>query len=156
MAGYHLSIPNLSLLHHRLIDDEGFKVKPYRCSANRLTIGVGHNLEAEGLCREAILAQLEFDIAKARKNARDVCQGFFDDLSGPRQDVLTCMAFQLGRDGLAGFAKMLQAIEAKRYATAADQMMRSRWAKQTFARAKRLATMMETGDYEQSFKEGRE
>jgi lysozyme len=109
-------------------------------------------LDAEGLCKEAILAQLDFDIAKRRKWAQGICGGLWHKLNAPRQDVLICMAFQLGRDGLASFSKMLLALEEGRYGTAAREMLASKWAQQTPDRVRRLARIMESGEYERPFK----
>jgi GH24 family phage-related lysozyme (muramidase) len=39
-----------SLLIEQLIEFEGLKLKPYKCTANKLTIGIGRNLEV--VCKE--------------------------------------------------------------------------------------------------------
>ena len=56
--------------------------------------------------------------------------------------VLACMCFQLGKAGTSKFKKMFAAIEAKDYHTAADEMLNSKWAKQTTRRAQAMATIM--------------
>jgi lysozyme len=55
------------------------------------------------------------------------------------------MSFQLGVDGLLGFKQTLDAVKGGRYDEAAFDMLQSRWAQQTPARAKRLAEQMRTG-----------
>ncbi|MFV0678197.1 hypothetical protein [Variovorax sp. tm] len=55
------------------------------------------------------------------------------------------MSFQLGVDGLLGFKHTLALIEEGNYTFAADNMLKSKWADQTPARAKRLANQMRTG-----------
>ncbi|MNL28639.1 hypothetical protein D3C87_1502920 [compost metagenome] len=55
------------------------------------------------------------------------------------------MPFQLGVDGLLGFKSTLALIEEGKYTFAADNMLKSKWAEQTPARAKRLAVQMRTG-----------
>lgn len=112
-----------------------------------MTIGVGHNLDANGLCDEAILAQLKHDINKSRESARRVCRSFFDHLDPVRQDVLVLMVFQLGEKGFAAFAPTLALIEAGKYAAAADRILKSKWAKQTPKRVYRLVKMLEHGEY---------
>ena len=57
------------------------------------------------------------------------------------------MAFNLGVRGLSKFRNALAAMEARDYATAAEEMMDSRWAQQVGGRAARLAVMMETGQW---------
>ena len=58
-------------------------------------------------------------------------------LDSVRFGALLNMAFQMGVDGLLGFKNTLTTIEAGRYESAAEQMLQSRWAKQTPERAKR-------------------
>ena len=53
-------------------------------------------------------------------------------------EVLTQMSYQLGRTGLAGFKKMLNAIKYKDYKEASLQGLQSKWHKQTPQRAERL------------------
>ena len=56
--------------------------------------------------------------------------------------ILTEMVFQLGKNGVRKFKKMLRAITIKDYQEASVQMIDSKWARQTPERAKRLAKMM--------------
>lgn len=39
----------MTKLEKDLIRDEGLRLKPYRCTADKLTIGVGRNLEDNGI-----------------------------------------------------------------------------------------------------------
>lgn len=55
------------------------------------------------------------------------------------------MAFQMGIVGLLGFTNTLAAIKRGDYAAAATGMLASLWARQTPARAKRMADMMRAG-----------
>src|SRR3546814_15555434 len=57
-----------------------------------------------------------------------------------RATALLSMAFQMGAAGLAGFKNSLKLVEQKRWAEAAANMMRSKWAKQTPERAARVTT----------------
>lgn len=52
-------------LESDLIRDEGLVLKPYRCTANKLTIGVGRNLDDNGLRYNEILSLINGD--KSRK-----------------------------------------------------------------------------------------
>ena len=52
------------------------------------------------------------------------------------------MAYQMGLEGVLNFKKMWAAIEVDDYVTAAAEMINSRWAMQTPARANRLADRM--------------
>jgi lysozyme len=66
-------------------------------------------------------------------------------LDDARQGVLVNLAFNIGVAGLLQFKLTLAAVEAGDYATAAADMLLSRWAKQVGARASRLAKQMEFG-----------
>ena len=57
-------------LMYRLIEEEGMKLKPYRCPAGKLTIGVGRNLEDKGLSNEEALFLLQNDIIEAVKELK--------------------------------------------------------------------------------------
>jgi lysozyme len=62
-----------------------------------------------------------------------------------RRVALTSMAFQMGVDGLADFRNSLALVAAGDFAGAADNMLKSLWARQTPERAKRVTEMMRTG-----------
>ena len=49
-------------LRDALIRDEGVRLKPYRDSVGKLTIGVGRNLDDKGLTRAEAEALLDNDI----------------------------------------------------------------------------------------------
>jgi len=55
------------------------------------------------------------------------------------------MAYNLGIAGLNKFRKMWAAIDVADYATAAEEMLDSKWAKQVGVRAIRLSRRMRTG-----------
>jgi Phage-related lysozyme (muraminidase) len=40
---------DITSLEDQLIDHEGLKLEPYECTAGKLTIGVGRNLEDRGI-----------------------------------------------------------------------------------------------------------
>lgn len=63
-----------------------------------------------------------------------------------RQVALTSMAFQLGTGGLAKFKNSLRLVEQKKFSAAADNMLKSRWARQTANRARRVTDMIRTGE----------
>ena len=71
-----------------------------------------------------------------------------------RTDVLISMAYQMGvgnpaqGTGLAGFTTTLGLITQQNFSAAADNMLKSLWAKQTPARAQRHAEVMRTGTYD--------
>lgn len=132
-------------LMYRLIEEEGMKLKPYRCPAGKLTIGVGRNLEDKGLSNEEALFLLQNDIIEAVKELKKAFL-FFDSLNETRQIVLIDMCFNLGINGLKKFKKMIKALENQDFSLASKEMLSSYWAKQVGARARSLALLMETGE----------
>lgn len=74
---------------------------------------------------------------------------WIDDLDVARRDVLVNMCFQMGLTRLSKFVQTLAMVRAGDYKGASEEMLRSRWAEQTFNRAKELAIQMETGEYQQ-------
>ena len=123
--------------------DEGRERFLYPCTAGKLTVGVGHNIEDRGLPGPVIDLLLDLDIDIAVKD----CERFdwWERLSPNRQRAMVNMAFNLGQGKLIGFRRMLAALDRDDYRTAAKEMRDSQWAKQTGARAERLAVLMERG-----------
>lgn len=46
----------------QLVRHEGLRLKPYRCTAGKLTIGIGRNLDDRGISQKEAYAMLERDI----------------------------------------------------------------------------------------------
>lgn len=120
---------------------------PYQCSAGFTTIGYGHNLQANGLTLAQAERLLDDDIDAA---IRDLVVRFpwFEALDPVRQSVLVDMCFNLGIAGLGAFKNTLAAIQRGDYDAASVGMLASRWAEQTGRRARTLAEMMRTGEWQ--------
>ncbi len=123
---------------------EGERLKPYRCTAGKLTIGVGRNLEDRGITAQESAYLLGNDIDH---HWRQLVQAlpWVTQLDAVRQQVLLDMAFNLGIAGLLGFKNTLATIRAGKYEQAAAMMLQSRWAGQVGRRAERLSRMIATG-----------
>lgn len=121
--------------------DEGLRLKPYRCTADKLTIGYGRNLEDVGISKDEAEYLFANDIKEAESELRHAFP-WFEELAETRQDVLVNMCFNLGLTRLLGFKKFLKAVSLGEYETAAHEMMNSAWAEQVGDRAKRLARLM--------------
>lgn len=134
-------------LMRMLIRDEGWRNRMYTCTAGKLTIGVGFNLEANAMCDAAIGAQMRHDIQKAQTQAAGVIGEVWAEMDEVRRDVVTSMVFQMGAGGFAKFTDTIGLIRQKKWAEAADAMVQSKWARQTKKRAQRLSEMMRTGLY---------
>ena len=124
---------------------EGFSKLPYKCPTGHLTIGYGHNLE-NGISKEAAEFILQEDLARAERAVKDAFPWWWK-LDDARQFVLVDMAFNMGLASLKGFKKMLAAIEAGNFETAAKEMLASKWAAQVGRRAVELSKIMEKGEW---------
>jgi lysozyme len=126
---------------------EGFRQFPYRDTRGILTIGYGRNLESRGITEQEASYLLENDVLRALYGLRERLP-WFTQLDPARQAVLVNMAVNLGLNGLLRFRKTLAAIEARDFTTAAQEMLRSRWAEQVPRRAAELAQVMEKGKWD--------
>ena len=132
-----------------LIEFEGCSSKVYRCTSNYLTIGVGCNVETNGLCPEAIAVQLLHDINKSYEQAKQLFSvAEWNALNDARKDALMMMVFQIGINGVSKFTKTLGLIKLQKFEAAAENMLISKWARQTKSRARKMADLMRTGKHE--------
>ena len=137
---------DMTALEDQLIDHEGLELKPYQCTADKLTIGVGRNIEDRGITEDEARYLLKNDIKIVEDELlekKPVVAG----LDSVRQRVLVDMGFNLGIPTLLKFQNMWAAIEEEDFETAAEEAMDSRWAKQVGRRAERLCQAMATGEW---------
>lgn len=127
-----------------LIRDEGVRLKPYRDTVGKLTIGCGRNLDDNGISEATAFQMLDEDITT---HAHELAAAYpwVTALDPVRYAVLVNMAFNLGLSRLRQFKHTLACIERGDYDAAADAMLKSLWAKQVKNRAVRLAQEMRTG-----------
>ena len=132
---------------------EGFVEHVYDDSLGIPTIGYGFAIKdlvlEEDLCDEILLRKL-------RILGRSVMGKFpfFDSLPSDCKDVLMEMCYQLGVTGVSKFKKALKAMEDGDWEKAADEMLDSKWAKQTPNRAKELSNIVRSLHEEESSKKG--
>ena len=116
---------------------EGFREKPYRCTADKLTIGYGRNLDDVGITREEAEYLLDNDIKKATFDALSIFP-LLKSYSEARQAVLINMVFNLGKTRFRGFKNFIKAVKSEDWERAAVEMEDSLWYKQVGKRAKEL------------------
>lgn len=135
----------LSYLIKLLKRDEGERLKPYRCTAGKLTIGVGRNLEDVGISKEESDYLLTNDISRVTVEiSRHLPWAL--KLDDARFSVILSMVFQMGMGGVKNFRKFLNALQMGDYTKASIEMMDSKWAQHDSPnRAKRLSEVMRTG-----------
>ena len=125
---------------------EGYRQFPYRCTAGKLTIGIGFNLDDTGLYKDEADAVLTLRMARIGRELAAKLP-WLTNLDTVRQAVLLDMAYNLGVPGLLKFKNTLADVQAGRYAAAAGKMLQSKWAGQVGKRAVRLSQMMESGTW---------
>ena len=136
-------------------------LKPYYCSAHKLTIGVGRNLEdnplsveerkavgdyRRGITENAAKMLLRNDICRTYESLKRLVKNF-TELDGERQYALVDMCFQLGVHGFKGFKRMIKEIEQQNFVMAAYECLHSQYAKQVPVRAKRIAYTIKFGRF---------
>ncbi len=132
---------NLDQLTADLRRDEGERLKPYRDSVGKLTIGVGRNLDDDGISASESQIMLQNDILRVGVDL-DQHLPWWRNLDNNRQNVLANMCFNLGINGLLEFKHFLGALLALNYELAYDEMISSKWATEVGGRATRLAAVI--------------
>ncbi|MDP3115465.1 MAG: glycoside hydrolase family protein [Candidatus Cloacimonadaceae bacterium] len=135
----------LQKVKEQLLRHEGLKLKPYRCTAGKLTIGVGRNLDANGISQKEAIYLLENDILHCETELLEHIPLVYLRLNDIRKSVLLNMCFNLGITGLMGFKNTLAFIGAGDFERAANNMLVSKWAKQVGRRAIELSELMRKG-----------
>lgn len=145
-------------LKDHLIDFEGLRYEPYHCSAGKLTIGVGHNIEAHPLPKwiqayldehgkielTMILALLEKDIDYAEQDARALFESF-NDFSSGRKVAVVDLLFNLGRTTFSRFITTIAAIRHQQWDAAAAALKNSKWYRQVGRRAVEVIRLIKEG-----------
>ena len=121
----------------RLKISEGFRDRVYKCTEGFDTIGFGFAIKDLVLSEEISGEKVEFLIT-AMNGKFD----WFKEMPPEVQSVCVEMAYQLGVYGFSKFKKTIHHMKEKEFKHAADEMLDSRWAKQTPNRANMLAQIV--------------
>jgi lysozyme len=130
-------------LRSRIKNHEGCRFRPYGDSEGILTVGYGRNLQDVPFSQEEIDLMFETDFARAVQGAMSF--DAYREMNEIRQGVLTEMVFQMGTQGVSKFKNFLSASMNHDWVRAADEMLDSKWARQTPSRAKELAKLFVKG-----------
>jgi lysozyme len=128
-------------LKERLIKEEGLRLKPYRCTSNKLTIGIGRNIEERGISEAEALYLLENDIEIVLDELYASLH-WLAEINTTVRMILIDMAFNMGVPRLLAFKNTLKYIREGDYKKASVEMLDSRWAGQVPIRAKGLSDLM--------------
>ena len=123
-------------LKEMLIKNEGMKLHPYQCTANKTTIGVGRNLTDNGITSAEAEQMLANDMDNVFADL-DRNIPFWQSLPYNVRLVLCDMCFNLGIKRLCRFTKMLEAMEERDFELAGEELLDSTYAKQVKKRADR-------------------
>ena len=138
----------MSKLIEMIRQHEGVVKHAYEDSRGYLTIGVGRLIDKKlggGLSDDEIDYLLANDIKRCQAEAETY--EWFAGLNEPRQAVVISLLFNLGKPRYDGFKASQAAIAAGDYATAAEEMLDSKWAAQVGKRADEMAAMMFSGEW---------
>ena len=126
---------------------EGLRLKPYRCTAGKLTIGYGRNLDDVGISKEEADMLFEHDYNNAITNLKAllVSNGIkIEDVSKNAIFALTDMMFNLGYTRMSQFKNLLSELKKGSYEGVAREMKNSKWATQVGNRSKKLIDLVLT------------
>jgi lysozyme len=118
--------------------NEGFVGTPYNDSLGIPTIGYGTKLPLSK--REASVI-LEMRLKDKIKEIEEK-EPFVNKLPDTTQEVIAEMCYQIGVNGVLKFKKMWSALKNFDFVRASEEMIDSRWAKQTPKRALELSEKM--------------
>ena len=127
--------------------DEDEVLHAYPDSEGYWTIGIGRLIDERkggGISKAESSFLFSNDTAKVDAQVR-ASLPWAQNLDPVRRAALLNMCFQMGVGGLLGFKNSLELIRTGQYQSAARNMLQSLWAKQTPARAMRVAKQIETG-----------
>ncbi len=143
----------------QLVRHEGLRLKPYRCTAGKLTIGIGRNLDDCGISQSEAYVMLINDIMNCEKQLQSKIPDIYNGLDEVRKSVLLNMCISipqsrfaplrepcyLGINGLLSFNNTLALIAVGDWVRAANGMLASKWAKQVGRRAIEPSELMRKG-----------
>tara|TARA_R100001530_G_scaffold116675_1_gene83750 strand:+ start:144 stop:563 length:420 start_codon:yes stop_codon:yes gene_type:complete len=134
-------MPDFKTLIERLKANEGFRSKVYKDHLGFDTIGYGFaikNLELTEKEAEYLLANR---VSQKHLHLLDNLN-WYKDMPPEVQGVILEMVYQIGFSGFKKFKKAIANMKDKNWKSAADEMLDSRWAKQTPNRANQLADIV--------------
>ena len=140
---------SFSDLKARIKEHEGFVPKIYKDQLGFKTIGFGHlvlptDKFAEGVTykKKDLEEVFDSDFNIAKSNANQLIKGL--PIHHQAKCVIIEMVFQLGIGGVSKFKKMWKALKQNDYQIASEEMLDSKWAKQTPKRAEELSSVMKS------------
>lgn len=139
----------LQKLRKMLEFEEGLKLYPYddqtgkivKAPVGNITIGIGHNLSANGVSTDVIDLMLKEDCEWALETCSKLFP-VFPSLSVNRQLAIIDMAFNMGEEKLKKFSRFAAAVELERWEEAGAEIKDSDYYLQRIERAERKIAMI--------------
>ena len=142
---------------------EGFSSEVYTDTKGKRTIGYGFNLDSGRFSQEEVDKWNKYGISKEEadkvlKRELDITRNsltkypWFNKLDPVRQGAIVDMAYNMGEGdpekavGLLSFRKMIAALESGDYATAAKEVLNSKYAQDVKGRAIEIANLIRFGE----------
>ena len=125
---------DFDLLKKRLVDFEGLVLKPYHCSQNYLSIGVGRNLDSNGITEEEAMYLLDNDIHKVIEQL-DKQWAVWRTFPDAAKYVSIDVAFNMGINTWMSFRKTRAYMEMGEWEEASKELLDSKYAEQVGRRA---------------------
>ena len=130
-------------LYSTIKKHEGQSLFPYTCSAGKLTIGIGRNLDEKGITKYESEVLFKTDIKESLADLRSIFGDNFKTYPDNVQIVLADMRFNLGFHGFRSFKRMINAVEKREWVRMKHEMINSMWFSQVGQRALNLIEMIE-------------
>ena len=127
----------------RLARHEGLRLKPYRDTAGKLTIGIGRNLTDVGITASEATYLLGNDVQTAIAALKAEWPWALR-LEPLRAEVMIELVFNMGAGALRQFKQFLIAMEVGAFTAAAADLLESEWAREVGQRAQELAAIIRT------------
>lgn len=136
-------------LAERIKKEEGLKLKPYRCTSGKLTIGYGRNLEGKGISNLEAEVMFDRDLLDAEVDAKEFCGNYWISLNEVRKAVIIEMSFVMGIVGLMKWKGLYRAIAKGDWMLAGESLRNSKWYRsEAVLRVEELIKMLETGRWQ--------
>lgn len=131
----------------KIIQHEGLRLFPYKCTAGKLTIGIGRNIQDRGISRDEAMYLLKNDVELSTRELSHY--EWFTKLDEVRKGVLIELHFNIGLGKLLKFKNMLSFIDSGYFSNASTQLLKSLWASQVGEnRSKDMAYRLKNGEYQ--------
>lgn len=134
----------LEVMAVRLQGEEGYRRYPYKDIKGILTIGIGRNLESNGISPDESLYLVKNDILNVVYELQSRLP-WFSKLNDDCQMALIDLGFNLGVPKLLNFTAFIELMEQGKYKEAAEDLLTTEYAKEVPYRAQSVANLIMKG-----------